>query len=153
MAYTYKNGYREGVVFAFFKNDMILIENRPVGNNQYEIFFTSGSIEDKDYIHNSDYKVVAMLREVSEEFEDRLNIINYIYLDEIKVNEINVVFYIYLITEWEGSVPEFTIEEGEKFSKVEWIKLSEKNNYFEFESAFEICSRIEEFLYKNQTKY
>lgn len=151
MQYTYKDGYREGVAFIFLKDNMVLIENRPVSNNKHEVFFTSGSIENKDYLDSDDYKVSAMFREVDEEFEGKLKIKSYKYLDELEVKEINVVFYIYLITEWEGEVPEFTVENGEKFSKLQWIKLNEKEKYLEFHSAFEICRRIENFLYESKS--
>lgn len=147
MEYTYKNGYREGVVFAFIKeNTKILIEKRPVAGNQVEIFFPSGSIELKDYQDNSDYKHQALIREVSEEFAGRIEVKNCIYLQEIWVESVNIVFYIYLITDWQGAMPEFTIEEGRKHSLLQWIDLDERHLYFQFDSAFEICDRIERYL-------
>ncbi|WP_066498907.1 hypothetical protein [Abyssisolibacter fermentans] len=149
MPYAYKNGYREGVVFVFLKsNNMVLIENRHVEDNKHEVFFTSGSIEDKDYKSKSDYKITAMLREVGEEFENNVNVKKYVYLDEMKVDEINVIFYIYLITEWDGNMPEYTVEREKKFADLKWIYLNEKEKYFKFESAFKICSRIEKYLEK-----
>ncbi|MEG0672097.1 hypothetical protein [Clostridium sp.] len=150
MPYTYKDGYREGVAFIFIKDNMVLVEERPISGKNYEVFFTSGSIEDKDYSDSCDYKVRAMFREVSEEFEGKVKIINYKYLDDLKVEEINVIFYIYLITEWEGQIPEFTIENGEKFSRLQWINLNEKEQYLEFDSAFEICRRIENYIFDNK---
>lgn len=152
MAFTYKNGYREGVVFAFLKNyDTVLIEKRPVEDSKCEVFFTSGSIEDKDYkscknCKDKDYKISALFREVSEEFEDNVNINKYVYLNEMKVDEINVIFYIYLVTDWDGIMPGYTVERGEKFAQLMWINLNEKEKYFKFESAFEICRRIEKYL-------
>ncbi|WDV45702.1 hypothetical protein PV797_19750 [Clostridiaceae bacterium M8S5] len=143
MTYTYKNGYREGVVFAFIKDDKVLIEKRPIQTGCHELFFPSGSIEDKDYFNNIDYKIHALYREVSEEFEDKVEIKKYIYLDEMKAHEIKIVFYIYLITDWVGDIPKYTVENGEKDSDLLWIRLSDKDRYFSFESAFEICKRIE----------
>ena len=44
--YSYKNGVREAVVFAFHQNDKILIEHRPCENSDTDknIFFITGSV-------------------------------------------------------------------------------------------------------------
>lgn len=147
MTYTYNNGYREGVVFVFLKDmDQILVEHRPLDEENYETFFTSGSIETKDYKSNIDYRIMALKREINEEFQKKIKIKEYKYLNEIKVDEINVIFYVYLITEWEGNMPNFTIEEGKKHADLQWVKLEEKEKIFRFQSAFIICKRIEEYL-------
>lgn len=152
MSYTYKNGYREGVVFIFLEDERVLIENRSVDDNTYEVFFTSGSIEEKDYLGDSDYKINAMLREVDEEFNHKVKIRKYEYLEELKVEEINVIFYIYLITDWEGKIPNFTIENSKKDADLQWINLDEKEQYLIYDSAFEICRRIETHISLNKEK-
>ena len=140
--YTYKEGYREGVVFVFAKDDKILIEKRPTKTG-YDIFFPSGSIEERDQDKSIDYRVHALHREVGEAFQDKVSIKKHMYLGEIKEDSINVIFYVYLITDWCGDIPSYIVENGEIESDVLWIKFNERREYFVFDSAFEICNRIE----------
>lgn len=148
MGYSFKNGWREGVIFVFFDNGKINIEYRPSENGKEEIFFTNGSIEDKDHGSEEDYRVIALKREVNEEFDGKVEISEYNYLGEIKVNAINVIFYVYVINSWKGELPDYTIEDGEKFSRVEWVDLDKVDNVFEYDSAREISALIREFISK-----
>lgn len=145
LSYTFKDGFREGVVFAFYQEGEILIETRPTVEGKKEVFFPSGSIEDKDY-KETDYKVGAMYREVEEEFKGNIEILKHSYLGCLKVKEISVIFYIYLITEWKGEMPKYIEEIGENPSELKWINLECEDDYFKFDSAFEITSRIKKYL-------
>lgn len=148
MSYTFKGEYREGVVFAFIdKKKRILVEHRLVDKCN-ETFLTSGSIELKDYNSEKDYKLVALYREVREEFENKIQIKNAEYIQDIIVNDINVIFYVYLITEWEGVMPEHTVEEGRIHAKLEWVSLSDADKVFTFKSGKDICKGIENYLTK-----
>lgn len=149
MAYTYKNGLREGVIFAFYKNGEILIEHRPSNNGNQDTFFLNGSIEDIDYKGNEDYKVTAMRREVLEELQGKVEVTSFEYLGELAVEGIGVIFYIFIVMAWNGSIPEFTVENNQKFSDVEWIKLSDREKYFQYDSAFVVCEMIENYTASN----
>jgi len=148
MTHSFKDGWREGVIFVFFDNGKINIEYRPSENGKEEIFFTNGSIEDKDYNQKEDYRITALKREVSEEFDGKVEMSEYNYLGEVKVRAINVLFYVYLVNSWKGIIPDYTIEEGEKFSRVEWVDLYKVDDVFEYDSAREISALIREFLLK-----
>jgi len=76
---SYKNGLIEGVVFCFYKDKKVLLEDRGKGFN-VETFFTNGTIEIKDKRNNSDYITNALYREVSEEFSDKINILEKTFL-------------------------------------------------------------------------
>ncbi len=145
MNYSYKEGFREGVIFAFYNDGKILIEHRPTDKTGIkDTFFTNGSIEEKDHLDGEDYKKVALFREVEEEFDSNIEILQYSYYGELKVLEINVVFYIYCITEWKGEMPKYTIEEGKKFADLQWISILEANKYLLYKSSLEIVEKIKE---------
>ena len=146
MGYSYKNNLREGVIFAFSRDGKLLIEHRPGDNGEEETFFTNGSIETKDYGTNTDYRIVALNREVGEEMDNKIAIKIFHYLGELKVEAIGVIFYIYLITDWKGDMPDHTIEDGQKFSRLQWVDLSKADDYFKYDSAKEICDKIRTFL-------
>ena len=149
MCYTYKNGLREGVVFAFINNNKILVEHRYV-NNKEEVFFTSGSIEDKDYNKQRDYKVECLFREVKEEFQAKININNYVYLNEVIAKPINIIFYVFLITDWAGEMPSYTYENNQQDCLVTWEYLSDYKNIFEYDTAYTICERIKNYITKGE---
>lgn len=144
--HKYRDGYREGVAFIFIKDDKILTEERKNTEGEYERFFPSGSVEEFDVHGEKDYRVNTMFREIGEEFQHTVGIQKYRYLFSEKVQEINVIFYIYLIEKWDGNVPEYTVEEGEIHARLEWIDLNRAEEYFSFESAINICSKIKESI-------
>lgn len=148
MTYTYNNGFREGVVFSFVnKHKEVLIENRIMGN-EIHIFFPSGSIETKDLKSGTDYRINALHREVEEEFNGAVIMKDIQYLNEVYVDEIKIVFYVYMITKWDGEFPEYVVEEGEEDAKLEWVRLNDFDEVFEFESAKEIARRIIAYLHQ-----
>jgi len=151
MSYSYKDGLREGVIFVFYKDGQILVEHRPTKTQKKETFFLNGSIELKDKVQNKDYRIEALLREINEELQGKVTATKYEYLGEVAVEGIGVLFYVYIILEWEGSIPEYTVEDNKKFADLQWIKLSEKEKYFEFDSAFQVSEMIEKFISNQST--
>ncbi len=129
-----KNGYREAVLFLFYKKGHILIEHRPKGEEK-EIFIPNGGIEEKDFGFKEDYKIVAMKREVDEEFAGKIQIKKFFPLGEFIVEELKIKFFGYLVIDWTGIMPEHTIEEGKKFAELEWIKIEHYKNVLKFDSA------------------
>jgi hypothetical protein len=101
--YSFIDGKREGVVFAFYDatTDHILLEVRDKEGK--DIFFTNGSIEEGDKKGKFDnYKKNALFREIDEEFSSKIKIEeeHAHFIETLYVEEINVIFYIYLIPKW-----------------------------------------------------
>lgn len=142
--YSYKDGYREGVLFVFYKNGMVLLEDRGLGFDR-EAFFPNGSVETKDK-ESKQYIKTALFREIKEEFADRIKVKRMIDLGQLKVDEINVVFYIFCIIEWEGDFPEYIIEPGELDSQIEMFTLENARKVVKYKSAFEILERIDNIV-------
>jgi 8-oxo-dGTP pyrophosphatase MutT (NUDIX family) len=137
---SYKNGLIEGVVFCFYKDGKILLEDKGKGFN-VEAIFPNGKIENKDKINN-DYIVNALYREVSEEFNNQIVIKNEKYLGQLKVHEINVLFYVFLITEWDGEFPNIIKENGEPDSKLLFFTIGEANELFKHDNLLTMLEMI-----------
>jgi 8-oxo-dGTP pyrophosphatase MutT (NUDIX family) len=146
MAYSYKDGYREGVIFLFYKDGRILIEHRPKEDGGIETFIPNGSIEDKDHGQELDYKLVALHREVYEEFQGKVKVNNCKKISEYKVDEIKIIFYTYVVDDWDGEIPEYTIEDGEKFADLELVRLDDFRNYLKLDSAVDACLALKNYL-------
>lgn len=134
MADYFSLGYREAVLFLFYKKGHILIEHRPIKGGK-ETFIPNGGIDTKDMVGGEDYKVVAMKREIGEEFANKVEIKKFVPIGEFIVEEIKIKFYGYLVTDWTGIMPEHTVEDGQKFADLEWIKIEHYNKYLKFDSA------------------
>lgn len=141
--YSYDGKYREGVIFAFYDNktNKILLEKRDKAGE--DIFFTNGSVEIKDQKDGQDYLLNAMVREVMEEFDDKIIVKKHQLIGTLKVTEISIIFYIYLIEDWIGRFPKFTIEDGEEFAELMWCSLEEAQQIISYESGKEILKQIE----------
>ena len=146
-----KKGFIEGVVFCFYKDNKILLEDRGKGFD-VEAFYTNGTIELKDKHDNEDYIVNALYREVSEEFNSKIDILDKFFLGELVVPEINVVFYIYIITDWKGEFPDVIREIGEPDSKISFFTIEEARALFKYESAFVILERLIKYINKKGEK-
>ena len=136
---SYREGFKEGVIFLFYQNDTILIEHRPTSSG-IETFIPNGTVEDKDKNKDEDYRIAAMKREAYEEMNVRIT--EFDYLTELKVEEVKIWFYCYVVTGWEGVIPDYTLEEGRKFADLEWINLYQYRDYFTFQSALYICEKL-----------
>lgn len=143
-AYSYKDGYREGVLFLFGRNGKVLIEDRGQGFDK-EAFFPNGSIEIKDK-ESEPYILTALFREIKEEFAGKINVKNIVDLGELKVDEISVIFYIYCITDWDGEFPEFIKEEGEPDSRLGMFSVEEARQMVNYDSALEILKRVDNYF-------
>jgi|SRR5581483_6771533 len=131
MASYYKDGYLEAVLFLFKQENKILIEHRP----GHETFIPNGIIEQRDLLEGKDYRIVALQREVAEEFLDQVKIRHYIDIGKFHVEDLKIRFYGYLIDAWEGEFPDYTFENNEKFAELQWINIAEHRRYLSFESA------------------
>ncbi|MFO7968716.1 MAG: hypothetical protein R6U15_01210 [Candidatus Izemoplasmatales bacterium] len=142
-----KNEYTEGVVFCFYKENKVLLEDRGKGFDG-EAFYPNGTIETKDKQNSNNYILNALYREVSEEFDGKIDILDKTYLGELIVPEINVLFYIFVITKWKGNFPEVIREKGEPDSKISFFSIDEARELFKYDSAFEILNRVLDFVKK-----
>ena len=134
MADYFSSNYREAVLFLFYKKGHILIEHRPIKGGK-ETFIPNGGIDTKDLALEGDYKVNAMKREISEEFANKIEIKKFVPLGEFIVEEIKIKFYGYFVTDWVGIMPEHTVEEGQKFAELEWIRIEHYKKFLKFDSA------------------
>ncbi|MDD5177859.1 MAG: hypothetical protein PHT54_01080 [Candidatus Nanoarchaeia archaeon] len=134
MADYYKDGYLEAVLFLFVKGRKILIEHRPNRDSE-EIFIPNGRIDSKDTKNCRDYSYEAMRREISEEFSNKVIIKKYASLGQFIVENLKIRFYGFLITEWLGDLPDYTIENGKRFARLEWIQIHEYKERLKLPSA------------------
>ncbi|MDY0138448.1 MAG: NUDIX domain-containing protein [Candidatus Izemoplasmatales bacterium] len=138
---SYKNGLIEAVVFCFYKDGKILLEDRGKGFD-VEALFPNGKIEIKDKFNN-EYVLNALHREVSEEFNKQISIKKEKYLGQIEVAEINVLFYLFLIIEWEGDFPSVIKEKGKLDSRVSFFTIDEAKALFKHDNLFIMIDLIQ----------
>lgn len=145
MTEYYKDDYLEATLFLFFKGGKILIEHRPK-NGGKETFIPNGKIDVADLQGGGDYRLVAMNREICEEFGDSVAVQKHLFLGEFIVKELKIKFYGYLITGWEGEFPDYTVEEGERYADLQWIPIEEYKKYLKFPSAIHFVEKAMEVL-------
>jgi len=138
MTVSHRQGYEEAVLFLFVDGDEILIEHRPDGDT----FIPNGSIEAQDKHGERDYRVAALHREVREEFADAVTVEAMTELCEHRVPDPALWFYCYAVTDWTGTVPEYTVEDGDRFADLEWVPLPDYENHLEFGSAQAACAAL-----------
>ncbi|MDD4000337.1 MAG: NUDIX domain-containing protein [Bacilli bacterium] len=141
---SYKNGLIEAVVFCFYIDGKILLEDRGKGFD-VEALFPNGKIESKDKFDNN-YVLNALYREVSEEFNNQVKIKKGKFLGQIEVSEINVLFYLFLITEWEGDFPSVIKEEGESDSRISFFTIDEAKALFKHNNLLLMLDLIQKNL-------
>ena len=128
-----KGSYREAVLFLFKQDNLILIEHRPTDDG-VEVFIPNGGIQEID-LEGDDYRLTAVKREIREEFNGAIEIRDWHPLGEYIVEELAIKFYGYVIIEWEGILPKYTVEDGRLFAKLEWIPIEKYEDHLNFESA------------------
>lgn len=142
--YSFREGYREAVLFPFYKDGKVLLEDRGLGFEK-EAFFPNGSIEVKDK-ESEQYIHAALFREINEEFGGKITVNKMVHLGELKVDEIHVVFYIFCIIEWQGEFPNYIIEPGEAESQIAMFSLERAREIVKYDSAHEVLDRIEKMI-------
>lgn len=99
-------------------------------------------IEEKDKLSKTNYHEVALKREVFEEFNGLIELNKYKYLGEIISNEHNVIFYIYLITDFNGTFPNAIKEEGKTDSLIEFFEIKDAYKLLNNKSAIKTLDLI-----------
>ena len=143
MAPYYKDGYLEAVLFIFIDGDKILVEHRPKDGGT-ETFIPNGKIEDFDFADGTDYRVAAMRREVAEEFDNHVEVVGYAPLGVFRAEAVKITFYGFLVTEWRGQIPAYTVEEGRKFAELEWIDMHDYARYLTFDTTTFFVEKVRE---------
>lgn len=146
-----KNALIEGVSFCFYKDNKILLEDRGEGFRNKAIF-PSGKIESKDKISSDNYHETALLREISEEFNSKIKIVEYQYLGEQIIEEYNVLFYVYVITKWEGTFPKVIVELNKKDSKIDFFNIKEVESMLKNEDASKTLDMVKKYLNEKDHK-
>ena len=141
--------YKEAVVFLFYKDGKILVEERPVKflNNAMAVLIPGGVVEKNDGTGMQGLEN-ALMREVGEEFAGKIKIEKYEYLGPHSSGDIKLNFHCFLITKWGGDMPDHTVENGKKFSRLFWIRLADHKKYNKFRSSIYFCERLIERLNK-----
>lgn len=143
--HTYRNNLREGVVFLFVDDsERVLIETRPDSKGEYkESFFPNGSVEVRDKLEGGNaYQETAMLREVTEEFAGQVTPIAFQKLGSVEAKEICVVFDVFLIKQWAGRFPDWSVEDGKPFGKLTWMPLNSVCERVPYDSAKQIIEML-----------
>ena len=151
-SYSYKDGLREGVAFLLIDGEhRVLLECRPDSNGNFtDVFYPSGSIEIKDHKDNqTDYREVALRREIDEEFRSGITVDRIQYLGDVEVPAIGIVFYVYWIASWSGDPGTHTYEEGVPFGKLRWMPLADVNTVNSYDSTAQITEMLQAAISAN----
>lgn len=151
MTDSYRDGYMEGVIFLFHDDGDILIEHRPTEDGT-ETFIPNGTIEERDKTsaRHEDYTVAGLLREVDEELQGQVTVESLDKLCEYKVEDPAIWFHAYVVSEWDGTVPAYTVEDGERFADLEWVPLDAYDDYLSFPSAIATCESLVDYLDRDE---
>lgn len=131
--YSIKDGRTEAVMWILYRDNQILIEDRPQNEQGESRCIPCGHINlnrDKE-----DYIKSAFLRESQEEFESgNFKPTKYEFLTTVDFEEPNknggidkLRLHYFVVTEWTGEVPEYTIEHGKKHADLVWFPISKYN--------------------------
>lgn len=126
---------------------MVLTEHRlaDAGHAEAAVLIPGGGIEEFDKHQSRSAREVALLREISEELQGKVTASEYHYLGEIMIPDREFLFHCYLITKWEGTIPDYIIEEGETDAKLSWI---DKDTLLQ-----ETNSRVNSFILEKLNEY
>jgi|TARA_Y100000310_G_scaffold216834_1_gene217891 8-oxo-dGTP pyrophosphatase MutT (NUDIX family) len=128
--YSIKDGRTEAVMWILYKDNQILIEDRPQEEQGESRCIPCGHIDlnrDKD-----NYIESAFLRESQEEFESgSFKPVKYEFLTSVDFDEPNkqggidkLRLHYFVVTEWTGDIPEYTVEDDKKHADLVWFPIS-----------------------------
>jgi hypothetical protein len=142
--YSWRDGLREGVAFLLVdRQRRVLLECRPdKDGNHTDVFYPSGSIEMKDHRDGADYREVALLREIGEEFRGGVTVERVQYLGEVKVPAIGLTFYTYWIAAWSGDPGDWTWEDGAAHARLIWVLIDAVANHIPYDTGTEMADML-----------
>ena len=127
--HSIKDGRTEAVMWIIYRDDHILIEHRPRDEQGASMCIPCGHIDlNRDTGNN--YIANAFLRECHEELAIRPT--DYQFLTTIDFDEQDsqgnidhLRLHYFLVSDWDGTIPDYTMEDGEKHAKLEWMDMEE----------------------------
>ncbi|NQU78957.1 NUDIX domain-containing protein [Candidatus Woesearchaeota archaeon] len=140
--YSIKDGRVEAVMWIVYKDGAVVIEKRPAHPTKATTCLPAGHV-DLNRDKGEDYIEAAFIRESSEEFaEGKFKPTSWKYLKAIDFEETErdgrvtkLKLHYFVVTEWEGDVPEYTVEHNGKHADLEWFSISR------YEELPQICDR------------
>ncbi len=138
---------KEFIKYVLLQDNLVLTEHRlaDAGHSEEAVLIPGGGIEDFDKHQSRNPREVALLREITEELQGQVVANEYHYLGEVSIPERKFVFYCYLITKWEGTIPDYIIEAGETDAKLSWV---DKDQLLQ-----ETNSRVNRFIIEKLSEY
>ena len=125
------------VLFIFYKDCKILLEQRTFSSFYSNLLvFPGGMVED----HELDNPEAALLREITEELGVEVEEFHPITDEEEFVSKNNRILKPYLITKWNGEIPEKILDQG---NVAVWVDIEDVLN-----SELEMVQRIGRLVYK-----
>lgn len=114
------------------KEGNVVIEKRPPHPTKATVCIPAGHI-DLNVDKGADYVSAAFLRESQEEFSlGGFRPVKWAYLKAIDFEETErdgsvtkLRLHYFLVTEWKGKVPEYTVEHNGKHAELEWMPIEE----------------------------
>ena len=130
--YSIVDNRLEAVMWIVYDGERVVIEKRPPHPTKATVCLPAGHI-DLEVDTGDDYIEKAFLREAGEEFaEGKFKPTKWEYLKAIDFEETErdgtltkLRLHYFLVTEWEGKVPEHTVEHNGKHAELEWMPIEE----------------------------
>jgi 8-oxo-dGTP pyrophosphatase MutT (NUDIX family) len=138
---------KEAVLYIFIKNNHILIEHRLQGEKTIlGIMIPGGGIESHDQVDGKDYREVALFREIGEELGNHIVIKEYHSLGSIIRTETGTPFHMFLVTAWEGDMPDYIIEDGIQDGKLEWMAIDDVQQQTTNQITLDALEHVKKYL-------
>lgn len=121
--HSIKDGRVEAVMWILVKDNKILIEERPADEKGESLCIPAGHID----LNLDKTAEDAFLRECSEELQ--ITPTDYRFLKTIDFDEEHeggvdkLRLHYYVVNDWKGEIPEYTIENGKKHADLRWISI------------------------------
>lgn len=125
------------VLFIFFKDGKILLEQRTFSSLYSNLLVFPGGIVEEDELDNP---VIALLREIKEELGVEVEEFYPITDEEEFISKNNRILKPYLITKWKGEIPEKILDQG---NVSVWVDIEDVLN-----SELEMVQRIGRLAHK-----
>ena len=130
--YSIKDCRIEAVMWVVYRDSNVVIEKRPPHPTKANVCLPAGHI-DLNVDTGDDYIEKAFLRESQEEFvEGAFKPTKWEYLKAIDFEETErdgsltkLRLHYFLVTEWEGEIPTYTVEHNGKHADLEWMPIAD----------------------------
>ncbi len=110
---------KKAIVYFIYDRatNSVLVENRTLEQSLAgQKLFPGGKVDNNELSNYS----VTLYREVKEELG--IEILDFVYVDQPVVGVDNFTLYPFIITKWEGNIPEKVLDKG---SVLEWVRIDD----------------------------